>query len=217
MDPYNQKPGTPAQPGQIPSSPDPQDPQNPYHFILNAPKAPKQPLFKTGSLRSKLFVIIGGAFIVILAIVLISSLLSRSSKTATTELITIVAQQQEIIRVANLGIAGSASDLPTQVWAATTESSVSSQQQRLIKYLKQKDIIVLPEQLNAKLSKKTDADFKTATVNSTFVSTFKDNLRSSLVAYGQDLSKSYKNVSSPEIKTLLNESYKNTVTLLKEK
>ncbi|MDB5183260.1 MAG: hypothetical protein JWO47_1044 [Candidatus Saccharibacteria bacterium] len=212
MDPNNLNPGT-VPPANQP--PPPAEPKNPYHFIMNAPKPPKKQMLKTGSLRSRLLVIVGGAAVVIAAIILISSLLSRSSKQVTSQLTDIVAEQQEIIRVANLGYAGAAGDLETQSWATTTESTISSEQQALVKFLKQKNIVILPVVLNGKLNKKTDAALAAATTNGNYVTVFKATLQESLVTYAKDLKKSYQSVSSPEIKASLSDSYKNTVSLLK--
>jgi hypothetical protein len=216
MDPNNQIPGAVPPPGQIPTPQAPPAPHDPYHFIMNAPKAPRRKVLKTGSLRSRLLLIVGIAAVVIAAIMLVSSLLSRSSKQVTTDLINIVAEQQEIIRVANVGALGATGDLVTQSWAVTTESTIGSEQQALIKYLKQKEIVILPTELVGKLNKKTDTDLAAAKVNGTFVVVFKASLRASLTTYATDLKKSYKGVSSPEIKQLLSDSYKNTVSLLKD-
>ena len=196
------------QPGAQPESP------NPYGFILNAPHAPKKKLLKPNSLRSRLLLIVGGGLVIILLIVGVSSFITRASQANKSALISLVGEQQEIVRVANLGVVGS-TDFIAQSWAETTALSVGSQQSKLTKYLTERKTAILPIVLNAKRDPKTDADFGVATANNRFTEVFDQKLKDSLNTYAQNLKKAYANADGPIIKTILGDSYKSTVILLK--
>ncbi len=210
MDSNNQLPG--VQPSIQPGAQS--DAHNPYGFILNAPHPPKNKFIKPNSLRSRLLLVVGGGLVLIFLIVGISSFIHRTSKANTTALISLVAQQQEIIRIANLGVTGS-SDFLIQSRAETAALSVGTQQTGLTKYLKARKVILTPLLLNSKLDPKTDADFKTATANNRFNDVFSQKLKDILTLYAQNIKKNYTNANGPVIKAQLNESYKSTVLLLK--
>lgn len=211
MEPNNQLPGVQpptVQPGAQP------EPPSPYGFILNAPHAPKKQLLKPNSLRSRLLLIVGGGIIIMLLIVGVSSLIKKSSQANRTALISLVAEQQEIIRVANLGITGS-DDFLIQSRAETAALSVGSQQTSLTKYLKDRKVILTKIVLNAGLNTKTDEALKSATANNRFNEVFSQTLTDSLNLYAQNIKKSYANAEGPIIKAQLSESYKSTALLLK--
>jgi len=207
----------PPPPGQLPPQGQPNmqpTAQNPYGFILNAPHPPRRTLLKPNSLRSRLLLVVGAGFVVILAIIGISSLLTRTSQGNVTALKSLVAEQQEIIRVAGLGVSGS-SELITQGWAETTKLSVTSQQKSLTKYLASKQVVLLPIELSAKKNSKIDAEFKTAKTNNRFNEVFLETLKDNLNAYAKDLKTSYQNASNSESKKILSDSYKSVTLLLK--
>lgn len=211
MYPNNQLPGAQPQPGQ-PVTP-PLAP-SPYGFILNAPNKPKQPLLKPNSLKSRLLIIVGGSLILMLLIIGVSTLVKRSGAAKKAAIISLVAEQQEVIRVANLGTVGS-KDLLIQSWAQTASSSVGSQQKSLTKYLAARNTILLKTELSAKLDPKTDEAFKTASVDNRFTEVFTEKFKAILLTYAQDLKKNYNNVKTPALKKLLSDSYKSTYLLLK--
>ncbi len=217
MNPNSPLPGTKSpqeqtpQPGQNGIQP---GPQNPYGFIINTPHPPKNRFLKPNSFRSRLLVIVGGGAILMIAIVLISSLITRSSKENATALVSLVAKQQEIVRVAGLGVVGS-SDLLTQSWAETTVLSVGSQQFELKSYLTKRKTVITAPILLSKLDPQTTSAFTAATADNNFTEVFRAKLKTSLVTYEQNLKKSYDGAKGPTIKKILGNSYNSTATLLK--
>jgi hypothetical protein len=227
MDPNKQQPGfTPPPYGQAPQQPQPQSqpfapgpvapsPQSPYGFILETQRKPKKNFLKGGSLRSKLLVVVGGGALLIGTIVIVSSIINSSAKANTEALISIAAEQQEIVRVAGVGVKTS-TDLATITFAELTKLSVTSQQQKLVKYLNNTVSATLtPATLASGLSTKTNQALNSAAVSDQFDSVFNSTLKASLTAYANDLQKSYKNASGPTIKGILADSYNGTATLLK--
>lgn len=210
MNPNNQAPGALPPPGQVP----PADTQSPYNFILNAPKPPKKRLLKAGSLRSRLLVLVGGATVIILLIVLVSSLLTRQSTQVNAQLLNLVAEQKEIVRVADLGLAGS-TDVATNTFAETAKITVESQEISLTKILVQKKIITKKTKTDTKLDKKVDTAFSAAKIDHRFNEVFKDQLITDLTAYAVDMKKTYKNVHTESIKKILNDGYQTTSSILK--
>lgn len=227
MDPNNLNPDTLPSPqaglpadsqpiGQLPQNQPvvPAEGQNPYGFILDTDHKKKKKLVKPKSFRSLILVIIGGGIVLSIATIAISSFISRSQTGRTTELISLTAEQQEIIRVASLGVTGS-DDLTIQSWAETVKLSVTSQQKSLITYLVKNNVKVEKLTLDSKLDKTTDTALKTATANNRFSDEFKTTLKKSLTTYGNDLKKSYDGASGPNSKKILIDSYKSTAFLLK--
>jgi flagellar basal body-associated protein FliL len=190
------------------------DGQNPYGFIMDAEHKRKKKLGKPSSFKSLILLIIGGGLVLSIAIVAVSSLASRSQQAQTNGLISLTAQQQEIIRVAGLGVSGS-TDLLTQSWAETVKLSVTSQQKSLITYLTKNKVKDKELNLNSKLNKDTDAALKTATANNRFSDEFSSNLKQSLTTYASDLKKSYEGASGANSKAILKDSYESTTLLLK--
>lgn len=203
MQPNNQQPAPP--------------PQDPYHFIMNADHKSKKGLLPSAnhsSLKGRLLMALGAGTILIIAFILFSSLVLGSKDKNAQTLIGVVAQQQEIVRVSDIGLK-SATDSSTKDFAETVKLSVLSQQSELTKYLTKQKQKMTPLQIAAKKNAQTDADLTAALKNNRFDDLFKETMLSSLNEYKTALAKSYDSASNATIKTILKNSYSSTETLLK--
>jgi hypothetical protein len=221
MDPNTQQQGntTPpiyGQPTQplIHESPKTSSTKSPYDFILETNRKPKHNPFKGGSLRSKLLLVVSVGAVIILAIVITSTVLNSSSKANTAGLISLAAEQQEILRVASAGISGS-SDPALNVFSELTKLTVTSQHTKLIAYLKERKAIYTAIDLASALNKQTDQAFKAASTNGRYDEVVRSTLKAELTKYLQNLQTRYDKADGPIGKTLLADSYKSTKILLK--
>ncbi len=228
MNPNQQAPGqqtVPQQPAtqpviEHPFAPSPapaQQPANPYGFIFDDQHPqPKKSMLKPGknSMRGRILMVLGIGMVIIVVIVVGSSLLSGKKAGNAQQLTALVAEQQEIIRVANLGVAG-ARDPSTVALAETTKLSITTQQNKLLGYLKTRNIKITPLAITAKLNKSTTTELTNATANNTFDDTFTKTLQTELTTYQTNVKKSYDTASNPTSKALLKLSYSSSATILK--
>lgn len=209
-------------PGQLPELNTPNTPPeqpNPYGFILDtAHQQPKKMLQPSHtSMISRALVAGGVAVVLIIAAIIVSSLISSGGKENSGQLLTsLAAQQQEIVRVADLGVAGG-SDSSTKAFAQTTKLAVLTQQNELAKYLASKSVTVDPAVLAAKKNSNTDTAFKAATASNHFDDVFNTTITAGLSDYAKDVKTSHDSATSTESKTLLAKLYTNTQLLLKSR
>ena len=216
MDPNNQLPGTPAQPDQPLLPPTPAaPPHDPYGFIMDTQHQPKRKLqVNSNSLKTRLLMVVGiGMFVVIAAIVVMSILTGQKEKSAVL-LTSLAAEQQEIARIADLGLKD-AKDPSVKAYAGITKLSIITQQTKLITYLGSKNVKIIPATLISKQDKSTDSEFTAAKANNQFDEVLTATLKKSLTAYASSLKTSYQSASNPTSKKLLTDSYTSTDYLLK--
>ncbi|CAN5416444.1 hypothetical protein BH10PAT3_BH10PAT3_0340 [soil metagenome] len=215
MDP-NVRPAPPSQSNQPFSAPPPApQPNDPYHFILETQHKNKSSLRpSSNSLRSRLLVAVGGGAVLVFIIILATSIIGGGGKNNAQLLTGLVAEQQEIIRVSDIGIKSSA-DPDIQSFAETTKLSITTQQNKLITYLSSKNVALTPLMIAADADKTTDAAMDTAIKSNQFDAVFKDTLQKSLATYAVNLKKNYADASNPTSKTLLADSYNTIAVLLK--
>lgn len=189
-------------------------PQNPYNFIMDTDhKRKKKLVTKPNSFRSRMFWVIGGGLIAIIAVIGLSSFINSAQNEKTSKILSLVPEQQEIIRVADLGVVGS-KDLSIQAWAETTKLSVASQQKTLTTYLKKNNVTTEMLAINSKINKNTDASLKTATSDNRFDDEFTTTLKALLTSYADNLKNDYDGAGANG-KKILSDSYKSTAQLLK--
>lgn len=216
MDPNNQQSGIPPTPAQpFPAPPMPPISSDPYSFIMDVQNKPKKMLAPNGgSFLSRLLLVAGIGTILILGIVLISSLINSGRENNTLLLTSLASEQTEIIRISELGIAGTANP-DTLAFVQTTKSSLVAEQAKLLGYLASKKVKITPIELNSKKNKKVDTALISAKASNQFDELLVSSLKSSLEIYSKNLAVSYKAASNPESKALLSDSYKSTLALLK--
>lgn len=202
MDQYDQQQNTP--PG-----------HDPYGFIMDTQhQKVKKSLGDQNSLKTRIFVAAGAAFVLIFVFIILNALVFNKKDPNSVLLINIAAEQQEITRVSELGVKG-ATDPATKNYVHTVKLSVMTQQQELSAYMSKNGIKALPADLAAKKDTTIDDRLTAATKSNRFNETFDETIKKSLVEYKTDLEKAYNNASSPTSKALLKKAYNSTAELLK--
>ncbi len=156
---------------------------------MNPQAAPKRgfrlPGVKDPFITKLILILAGVAVGVVIIGVLISNFFGRSN--VDTAALTGVAQaQQELVRVAQKGVA-QGTQSTVRNFAITVQLSVRTNQLQLIDYLKDQKVKLSTKTLNLKKSATTDTALTTALQTSTFDSTFAQQMQDSLVAYTTEL------------------------------
>ncbi len=185
---------------------------NPYGFIMDTPHKSKKSMLKpdNSSTKSRVLYALGGLTILIIAASVFVSVISGS----TQDLTKLAAEQQEIIRIADLGIK-SGVDPGVVAYAQTTKSTVQSQQTKVTTYLVKNKIKLTPLLLNSQKNIKTDAALVAASAANRFDVLFKDTITAELTNYASDLKTNYESAKAKTTKDMLANSYASTTLLLK--
>lgn len=203
-----------------PQQPLPPHMQNPnavepdYGFIVNPAQAPKKKLalFGGGSLLPKVL-LIGAALLLIMIVGL--TIKSVTNKPSSASYFIVVAQdQQAIIHVAAATVAQQNVSTTTLNSAVTINATMTSALNNLSGYMKQSGITITPAQLNAKVSKVTDAQLSDAASAGTYESTYATIMNSMLQTYSKDLTTAYNHTTGPKGRTLLSTQYKDAQLLI---
>ena len=177
----------------------------PYTFILDAQAPPKRSAFASMSTLKRVLVI-GGA--VALGIVLVLTVLSlfAPKDDAVTLLTTLVQEQQEIVRVADLG-SQSANGASVRNLATNVSLSVGSDQTQMMQYLSSIKKPVNKKKLAIKYDAKTDQTLQSARQTNTFDHATVQSLQMLLVEYRANLNSTYQGVKGPKAREQLKNSY----------
>jgi flagellar basal body-associated protein FliL len=196
-------------PSQLPTSPQP--PTGQYDFIL-APESQKRK-FSGGSTKSRLIFV--GVIVIVLVLVgsILASILSSAGNQDVKSIKKLVAQQEELVRITELG-SDRAQDYKIRSLAYTTKLSILTQQQKLLSYLEERGSDPSKEELAAELQPKLEAELEQAASNNRFDETFSAALDTALRAYAKETEVASKNVGSEKTKAVLKESYASSLTLL---
>lgn len=188
-------------------------PSNPYDFITNPGQPAKKPVFGGGSPKSRIILIGGGIILLLIIISVVGSLLSSAGQGDAKSLKNLVAQQEELARVATLG-ADKAQDASTRSLAYTVKLSVASQQQKLIAHLSKNNVKISKEELAAKKKQSVDTELDAATSSNRFDEAFSQVLSSELANYSRAVESLYQTTGSQTTKDILSEAYTSSSTLL---
>ncbi|HLC91834.1 MAG TPA: hypothetical protein VJC09_02165 [Candidatus Saccharimonadales bacterium] len=209
MDP-NAPPAPPPAP--LPNGAQP----TPYDFIMNPERRPKKPsLFGGGggSKTTKLVLVGAGGVVLLLVAVVFISFLDSATKGKTQTLLGIAQQQQEIIRVADLGIAEGSTTPDTKNLATTTKITLQTSQKAIMALVVSNGQKEAAATLGAKKDEKTDAQLTTSKQTGFFDKTFIQIFERELRDYSALLQETYKSSKSKPEKELLQSSY-NDITLI---
>ena len=194
--------------------PDDQNPHSPYEFIMN-PQQQKRRLALPGvrdPFISKLILIVMCVVaVVIVGGVIVSSFLGKSGVNVVA--LTGVAQtQQELVRVAQQGVAQGTQPV-TRNFAISVQISIQSEQLQLLSYLKGQGHKLSTKTLSLKKSTTTDTQLTNALQTSTFDSTFVQLMQNSLVSYNTELEQVLGSATGVNEKKILNadSSYANAL------
>ncbi|MFZ1324393.1 MAG: hypothetical protein WAQ57_04520 [Candidatus Saccharimonadales bacterium] len=187
--------------------------QNPYDFITNPGQPGKKPGLGGSPAKTRLIIVIAGAVLLIVIISIVAMILSNAGKRDIPGLKSIAAEQQELIRIAELG-KDRTTDATTRTLAYNTSLSTTTQQQKLIAYLDTRGTKMDKIQLGIKKDASLEAELESAAANNRFDEEFGKVLNASLLEYNDSLSKAYKSAAGPKSKAILEESFNNSVTIL---
>jgi hypothetical protein len=205
----------PLQPyGNTPAGPNPDN----YDFIVNYGKHrhPNQ-LFSinNSSLKTRLMVAGAGGIFLIIIIWILVALITSSGGTATTPLVSITQQQNEMARV-SLAASQVATEQPTQNFAITTELSLLTEQQAFINFLHGLGSSPSSSVLQATRNSGTDSTLLTAKNNGTYDQTYLTIAKSELTTYEHSLQQAYPKTSSMTERQLLSTAYNQAQLLLQQ-
>jgi hypothetical protein len=186
-----------------------------YGFIFNGQQKPGRrfPFKLPGSnnlTRIVLLVIAGGAILGILLIVVSSVLGSKGVH--TKEVTDVIGRAEEIARVSDL-VAKQSRDVATQNLAATTATSLTSQEEQLLLYLKKYHKKIVPKQLHFYQDSTTDTQMQTAASTNSLTPTYYAYLKKHMADYNNSI-KTAEVSSGPIGKSILqNASSSNQILL----
>lgn len=194
------------------STPPGQPEHDPYAFFMEPGKAPKKNLLG-GSSNKKLFIIAGAVVGLLLLIVFLASLSAGGNKNAA-QILTLAQTQQEVIRVAKDG-SKNAQSTELKNFAATTITSVSSDQQQLLALFAKNGKKIKPKDLAGGKNPQTDQALAAALAANTYDSTFASTMNSELKTYAGQL-KNLAAISGPTSAPLLKKEIDNAGKLQKD-
>ena len=190
--------------------------QNPYDFIFNGQnKKGKQPFLAGGSKQQRILIaIIFGGIILVLIIAVFSFVFSKG-KSNTKVLVSVAQQQNEAIRIAEIGVSKS-KDSATRNLAITTKLSLETSQKQLLDNIKQTDGEVQENELNAKKSSATDEALTAAEQSGNFDKEFSAKIREQLNMYLSELKDARSQIPTKSTRAILDSSISQATLLLKE-
>lgn len=151
-----------------------------------------------------------GALIGIMLVVIIAGMISGSQKGDTQALITAAKQQEELIRIAEIGISKAKTQDAKNI-AITTKLSLSSQQSEMQAAIKAAGVSA--KSAKSTPSSKTDQALLTAEQNNRFDEEFLKIMSDSLSAYQKSVKAAYDGATSKKLKTALTTQFKSANTL----
>ena len=207
------QPSQSAPPAPPPMQPSGTPPSNPYDFIMNENAKPKRNLFPKGNSKNQRILIfgIGIALFFLLGIVLYS-VLTASSSAGTTDMVNAAQQQQEIARIADIGIE-KAKETDTKNTAIITAETIRSDQVALVAYLNKNGKKLSVKELSITRNGQTDTSLTEAEQINQFDSTFTSTLAKQVSKYQSTLKDAHDHTSSNAGKKILERMYNNAGSL----
>jgi hypothetical protein len=187
---------------------------DPYAFITGSPQGGAPYRGGGRSVGKILAIVIGGGIILAIAIVIIFGLLLGGND-ATTQLVSLAKKQNEIARVASIGVKSATSQRTKNV-AIGTQLSIQTDQQTLLKYLASKKAQPKSKELEESKNTKIDTQLNSAISSSTFDATFLQVIETQLTAYQSEIVKANKATTSKTAKAGLQDSYETAGLLLEQ-
>jgi GrpB-like predicted nucleotidyltransferase (UPF0157 family) len=182
--------------------PAPEPEATPYDFFLEPQQKPKKKAIKVGSKFNKILLIVGGLVVVMMAIIIITNLTQSSNKQAAAEFNSIATNQQEIIRVSNLGMLHVGSD-SLKNFSSTAIADMTSSQLKLIDYADKNGVNIDTKLLAASSNPRIDKSLDAAEAASTYDSTFQALMQELLKDHQTKLEQIQKTATAPTERTIL--------------
>lgn len=185
-----------------------------YDFILKDKPKPKRKLIPSFTNLPKPARIIIEVVLALFVIIILLALFSGNHASGSNKLVSVVAQAQEIVRVDTIAAQqANNSSGAIQNLIATSSTVLSSQQAELTQYLKNNNVKISNNSLNADFNKNTDTSLQTATQNNNLDSVYLSYLKSQLNNYQTSLQTAYKSAGKNG-KAILSKDYDSIQTLL---
>lgn len=198
---------SPAPPPVVPTG----NGQNQYDFIFNPNQQGKKPLIPGANTKKGRMLIAGiGLVIIVMLGAIIAGLISGAGKGDTQALLTAARQQEELIRVAEIGI-DKAKTQDAKNIAITTKLSLSSQQAEMQAAIKAAGISA--KSAKSTPNSKTDQALTTAEQNNRFDEEFLKIMGESLTAYQKSIKAAYDGATGKKLKDALTSQYRSANTL----
>lgn len=185
---------------------------NPYEFITSPKAPPKKSLLGGGGGPQKVLLIVGGLSIVVLLLVVVGSLLGGGGA-KKENYITMLQQQAEIIRIADLG-SDSAKDNEAKNLAITTGQTMESQTAAITAVATSAGIKIDKKVIAAGKNTKTDDKLTSAAQVNNFDKEFISILKESLAEYQKTLKTIYDSTKSQKSKDTLSQNYEYVQALI---
>lgn len=190
--------------------------QNDYEFIVNPQQAPKKKLIGGSSVAVRIGVVLGLIVILLIAFVVIRNVLSSGSSNQTA-LVAVLSEQKELIRLAtDVQKKGAPLNNKTRNVAITTELSISSAKNELVKYLAKSGQKIDAKKILNPSSSFNDSQLKAAMASGNYDATVNDVLRTQLTSYQADLKTAFNKTPGPVGRELLNRQYDAAGLILKQ-
>jgi len=175
-------------------------------------------MYRKGSsgTTKKLITVVGGCVGLLIIGLIFINFLGSSEKTDTQMFLGLAQQQQEIIRVAGLGLAQPAASPDTINHLLTTQLTMQSSQKDILALLNQKDPKKAAKELALKQDLQTDTKITTAVQNGVFDKTFIQILDGQLATYSNSLQTAYKSSKKKAEKDILMASFNDVKLLLND-
>ncbi len=185
---------------------------NPYEFIINPATAPKKSVLSGASVAKRILMIVGLVAVVIALVGILLSLFMPKD-TASTATVSLAQEQQEILRIADLG-ARQATDQEVKNLAVNIQFGVGTSHNQLMAYISSKGTPLTVKELGLKQNSSTDKTLEAAKATSTYDSALKKVFVGQLETYATNIQKAYEQTSNKKLKQILDSIFRTTKTLL---
>jgi hypothetical protein len=219
--PYS--PGQPGQqpmpapappPGQLPTPVQPPAGPNPDYGFIMSPEAtpPKRKLPGANSLLAKIVIVAGALILLLIIFSVVRGLLKGSNN--FPEYTSLAQDQQSMVHITTDAANQTSISTTNKNFAVTAQTSLSSDQTQILKYLAQNKVKVKQKTLNQKIDPAVDKQLDDAVATNSYDSTFKQVMQAKLTAYTQKLKSTYNHTKGKHGRQLLSQEYANAQLLI---
>jgi hypothetical protein len=184
-----------------------------YDFIMNPSQPPKKTRLGGGSMLQRIALVGGGLVVLMIAVMIFGAVFSGGNGQSQT-LISLAAEQQEIVRVSDLGLKTARGNTVRQ-FALVTKLNMLTDQATLLDRIAKNGTKYKPEQLQTKRNTATDTKLTGTTVGDEYDAALNVVLKERLTAYKQNLKNAYGVTSGTNTKQVLSDLYDHADALLK--
>lgn len=188
-----------------------------YEFIDETPLPPQQTgLLANTSKRGRILIAAAIALLLLAIFAFVFGFVLKDRDPTTPNLISVVESQNELIRIADLGIKDSSKTSEAQVFAVNTKQTIQTDQKALLAVLASRRA-KLPKGLNGAYNARTDQKLSLAKQANTYDDVYISVLVSELTNYQKKIKTSYEEASSAKAKNTLASCYDHATLLISNK